>query len=158
LNRTSPSAPAATARGDQSQVDRIHLVGRAARVGRQVVEVEFERIRAGRLELTRISDPAARRAGVEAGDDRHIDGRLDPLERRHVSIRRTDDPVDRGEVVERLGELLGALIEGEVELELLAQDLLLEQRRQDDRSDAGPFETAGHPGIAVVRRRGGDDR
>ena len=46
-----------------------------------------------------------------------------------VAVGRADEPVDAGEVAERLGELLGALLERAAELELLGQDLLLEQRR-----------------------------
>ena len=34
----------------------------------------------------------------------------------------------------------------------------VEQRRQDDRADAGAFEPPGHERVRIVRRRRGDDR
>ena len=86
------------------------------------------------------------------------DGGLDPLERGQVAVGGAHERLDRREVVERLGEVLGALLERAVELDLLGQDLLLEQRRQDDRADAGALEPPGHGRLRVVRRGRGDDR
>ena len=65
---------------------------------------------------------------------------------------------DRGEVVEGLGEVLRAGLEGPVELDLLVEDLLLEQRRQHDRADAGVLELAGRRNVTGERRGRGDDR
>ena len=104
----------------------------------------------------RTQPPGAAR--VQAGDDRDRDGGLDPLEGGQVAVGGARERLDGREVVERLGEDLGALLERAVELDLLGEDLLLEQRRQDDRADAGAFEPPGHRRIRVVRRRRGDDR
>ena len=62
---------------------------------------------------------------------------------REVAVGRARERRQGREVVERLGEDLGALLERAGELDLLGQDLLLEQRRQDDRPDARPVEPAG---------------
>ena len=72
-----------------------------------------------------------------------------PFERGEVAVA---DPVELGdgrEVAERLGELLGALVEGAVELDLVVEDLLLEQRGQHDRADAGAPRAAANDGSPV---------
>ena len=66
--------------------------------------------------------------------------------------------VDRREVVEGLGEVLGTLLERAVESDLFGQDLLLEERWEHDRARARALEKAGGVRLAVVRRRGRDDR
>ena len=75
-----------------------------------------------------------------------------------VAVGRSDEPIDGREVIERLGEVFGALLQRPVELQLLGDDLFLEQRWEDDRPDARRLETRGHRGLAVLRRGRGDNR
>ena len=57
-----------------------------------------------------------------------------------VALTGVGEVGDRGEVVECLGEVLRAGLEGPAELDLLVEDLLLEQRRQHDGADTGVLE------------------
>jgi len=63
------------------------------------------------------------------------------------------DGLEGREVVERFGERIGALIEGTVELGVLSQDFLFEQRRQDDSPDAGLVELGGRVDVTRQWRR-----
>ena len=123
-----------------------------------MVDVQLERVRAGVLDSARMGNPAAGGARVQAGDDRDLHLGLDPFEAREIAILGADEGLDRRKVVERLGELLGALLERAIEPDLLGQDLLLEQRRQDDRPHAGTFQPRGGGRFAVVRGGRGNDR
>ena len=127
------------------------------RIGCDVVQVELQRVGAGVLHQARVPDPCAARVGVEAGDDRDRDallGLLDPLE---IALPDTLELGDVGEVVERLGELLRALVEGAGQLDLVVEDLLLEQRGQDDGPDARVLELLHERRVAGQRRGGRDD-
>ena len=62
------------------------------------------------------------------------------------------------EVVGRLGVLLGAGFQRRGELDLLVDDLLLEQRGQDDGADPGVGEADRCVGVAGERAGRGDDR
>ena len=131
-------------------------VADAPGIGGDVVQVEFECVRPGILEASSKADPAAQGAPVQAGDDGDRDRGLDPLERGHVAIRGTGERLDGGEVVEGLGEDPSALLERAREADLLGEDLLLEQRRQDDRADPCTFQPPGRSGgrcYAVPQRR-----
>ena len=68
----------------------------------------------------------------------HAGAGLDPLQGREVSVAGAVVGVEVREVVERLGELVGAGLQRPVDAQLLVDDLLLEQRRQDDRPGARP--------------------
>src|ERR1019366_1435935 len=103
-------------------------------------------------------DPAAGGARVQARDDGHRDLALDPLERGEVAVGGAHECIDGREVVEGLGELLGALLERAAELDLLAHDLLFEQRWEDDGSHPRTLKEPGGQRLPVVRSRGGDDR
>ena len=145
-------------RRDQGEIGGFDAGRAPAGIGRDMVEVELEGIRTRLLDPAGVADPAAGSRRVQAGDDRHGDGRLDPLERGDVAIGRADERFDRWKVGQRFRERLRALLERAAELDLLGQDLLFEQRWQDDRPDAGRLETAGHLGLAVLRCGRGDER
>ena len=83
---------------------------------------------------------------------------LDPFEPRNVAVGRAHERDDPREVVEGLGEVFGALLQRALEPELLRQDLLLEQRREDDRPGTRGLEAAGHGRLPILRRGRGDDR
>ncbi len=145
-------------RGDQRQVRRLDVGRRPGRVRGHVVEVELERVRAGVLHELCVADPATGAGGVEAGDDR--DGRLglDLSKPGQVAVPGSGERLDVREVVERLGEAVRAGLERPVDLDLLEDDLLLEERWQDDRRRPRLLEQAGGCGLAGQRRRRGDDR
>jgi hypothetical protein len=118
--------------GDDGELLVLHVGGRPARVGGDGVEVQLDGVGAGLGETSGVADPSAPARGVEACDHRNADCRLqlgDPCE---VTLGGIRDRVDRREVVERLREVLGARFEGAVQLDLLLEDLLLEQRRHHD--------------------------
>ena len=83
---------------------------------------------------------------------------LDLREPSQVAVSDTRHRLDRGEVLESFGELAGADFERAIELDLVVDDLLLEQRRQNDGADAGLLEETGDLGFACRRRGRGDDR
>jgi hypothetical protein len=122
-----------------------------------VVEVQLKRVGTGVLDEPRVPDPAAGTRRVEAGDDRDGSPGLDPCDGGDISVGGADEPIDRREVVERLGEVLGALLQRPVELELLGHDLFFEQRREDDRADARGLQSRGHRRLSVLGRGRGDN-
>ncbi len=71
--------------------------------------------------------------------------------RRQASRRRA------GEVVQCLGELFRSSLEGEVELDLFVDDLLLEQRGEDDSRRASGDESADHLEVSGQGPRGRHD-
>ena len=144
--------------GDEGEVVVFHLVGAAGRVGRHPVDVELDGVGAGVAEQAGVAGPPARRRGVEAGDHRHRDARLGALEVGQVAVDGAREVRDGGEVVERLGEVLGAGFQHRRELDLLVDDLLLEQRGQHDGADAGVGEAGCCVGVAGERPGRGDDR
>ena len=118
-----------------------------------MVDVQLQGIRSGRLDPAGVVDPATGRGGVEAANDRHRHRGLDPFERGEVPVGGAGHMPDRREVVERLGEVLGPLLERSIQVGLLGQDVLLEQGGQDDRADPGPLKAPGEGGVHVQRRR-----
>ena len=54
--------------------------------------------------------------------------------------------------------MLGALLERAIETDFFGQDLLLEERWEHDRARARALEKAGGVRLAIVWRRGRDDR
>ena len=139
-------------------VERLDVLGRQRRVGRDVQDVQLDRVGAGRLDLTGIALPALGRDAVQAGDHRDAEGRAHRLHPSQVAVR-------SGVVALQLGEVPGGLVvalapEGvqPVQLHLLVLDLLLEQRGQDHRAGAGLLELARRRDVAGERGRRGDQR
>ena len=77
---------------------------------------------------------------------------------REVSISRAKEPVDGRKVIERLGEMLGPLLQRVVEVDLFGQNLLFEQRWQNDRPGPRALDQAGSDRVPVERGRGRNDR
>ena len=144
--------------GDQVEIGRLDIGCRAPWIGGHPVEVQLEGVRASILNPVGIANPAAYRRRVEAGYDRDSGLLLDSFEPVEIALGRALEPVDRREIVQRFREMFGALLEGPIELELLGDDLLLEQRRQDDRANPGSLEPCGYCRFTVVGRRRGDNR
>ena len=171
LNRTRPSAPAATSRLamlgselkngpiltasgiDDRLPDGLHqlevlvldVAPRSVGVGGHEVDVQLQGIGAGLLDHAWRSGPSRRGGAVEAGDDRDRSApawRLATMPQVGVRARCCSRP-SRGSTTERLGEALvaGVLVEA-VDLHLVVLDLLLEQRGQDDGRGAGILQPA----------------
>ena len=86
------------------------------------------------------------------------DAGLGPLEVGQVAVDGAREVRDGGEVVERLGEVLGACFQHRRQLDLLVDDLLLEQRGQHEGAGAGVGEAGRRVGVAGERPGRGDDR
>ncbi len=118
-------------------VEVLDGTARRRRVARHDVHVELDGGGPGVDEGAREADPPARGAAVEAGDDRDVHGGRALLDEPQVAGGtaglggRGGREVRRGLTV----GVLGPLGHGEV-VQVLAGDLLLEQRGQDDRPDA----------------------
>jgi hypothetical protein len=111
-------------------------------IARQVVDVELDRRGARALQVARVVRPAARRDAVQARDHGNLHRRDRALEQAEIPTRPRIVAGLRREVRERLGEALAAEV-GEVRVgRRLSADLLLEQRIEDDRSDARRCEAA----------------
>ena len=80
------------------------------------------------------------------------------LEGAQVAVALADERVDLGEVVERLSEALGPLLERRGKLDLLVLDLLLEEGGHDDGACACLLELGDRLGIAGQRVGRDDDR
>ena len=102
------------------------------------IVVQLDAVHPGVGQLARVLDPRARRHGVEAGDQRHghrLARALDPeqvllgLAVRHAR-----------EVAQGLAEGLGPLRQGIVQLLDLVEDLLLEERPDDQRAASGTLD------------------
>ena len=89
-----------------------------------------------------VAGPAAGRDAVEAGDHGDVDGGRGALEQAQVAARAGVLVGGRREVGQRLGEALGAGVGQPRVARRLAAQLLLEQRVQHDRADAGVREPA----------------
>ena len=184
LKSTSPSAPASSSRraispvelkcgpsftatgtvdrvldaGEDIDVALLDVPARDARAAGQVGDVQLDRGGAGILHRPRVVGPAAGRDAVEAADDGDRHGRRRSLEQAQVPARAGLLLGDVGEVGQRLGEALGAGVGEARVLRRLAAQLLLEQRVEHHRADAG----VGEPPDAVdglrQRRRRRDQR
>ena len=77
------------------------------------------------------------RDAVEAGDHRDLDRRRGALEQIQIAAEAGVLHGDGREVVERLGKALAGLVDEAGGAGGLLAQLLLEQREQDDRADAG---------------------
>ena len=92
-----------------------------------MVQVELDRVGARVADEARVAGPTAGGVGVETPDDRDRRPCLDAFEVGEIPLAGVREVVDGGEVVECLGEVLGACFECAVELDFLVQDLFLEQ-------------------------------
>ena len=179
MNSTSASAPASSSRSAISPVELKYGLSLTAtgtltasltrvrtstcrcstsrpemsRVAGEVVDVQLDRGSAGILHRPGIVGPAAGRDAVEAADHRDVDGCGGALEQAQVAPRPGLFLSGGREVGERLREALGACVDELRVLGRLAAQLLLEERVEDDRADAG----VGEPPNAVhgLRERGG---
>ena len=133
-------------------VPLLDVAARDARVAGEVVDVQLDRGGAGVLHRPGVVGPAAGRDAVEAADHRDVDGGGGALEQAQVAARAGLVLGGGREVGERLGEALGAGVDQPRVLGRLAAQLLLEERVEDDRADAG----VGEPPHAVhgLRERG----
>ena len=107
------------------------------RVAGEVVDVQLDRGGAGILHRARVVGPAAGRDAVEAGDHRDVDGGRGALEQAQVAARAGLLLGHGREVGQRLGEALGAGVDQPRVQRRLAAQLLLEQRVEHHRADAG---------------------
>ena len=166
LNRTSPSTSDGlqgegemTERGEpRAELDRqrhrhlgTHLldelevlllhVGRAAtRVDDDVVDVQLDGLRSCALEMAGVLHPPSRRRSVETGDHRDRELIACLLDQGEVPSGADVVVVELGQVAQRFGERIGTEVERRVDGERLSLDLLLEERRQNDRPCAGLFD------------------
>ncbi len=122
------------------------------RVAGEVVDVQLDRSGSRILHRTRVVRPALGGDAVEAGDHGNVDRGCRALDQAQV---RTGAGVlldaDR-EVVHRLGEAVGGSLQESCGPRGLLSQLLLEQRMQDDRADAG-VRQAPHAVNGVGERR-----
>jgi hypothetical protein len=123
-----------------------------------VVEVELDRVGAGVTEQAGVAHPASGGEGVDAGDHGHRNAGLDRFQVGQVAVRGAGVRRQRREVVERLGEVLGAGLEDRGQLDLLVDDLLFEQGGHDDGARAGVSEARGRVRVAGHWTGGGNDR
>ena len=140
--------------GDDLELAGLDVGRRALGVGRQPVEVELEGVGAGLFDELGVADPAAARRGVQAGDDRHGQALLGRAHIGEIVLGGVRIAADVGEVVERFGEALGALLEGRDQVGVFLVDLLFEERRQHDGRRAGGFEAARRGELARQRAGG----
>ena len=126
---------------------------RRRRVARHDVHVELDGGGPGVGEGACEAHPPARGAAVEAGDDRDVHGGRALLDEPQVAGRTTGFGGRGGREV-RGGLAVGVLgrIGHREVVELLAGDLLLEQRGQHDRADARVGERS--DAVDALRRRG----
>ena len=126
-------------------VPLLDVAARDVRVAGEVVDVQLDRGGAGILHRPGIVDPAAGRDAVEAADHRDVDRGGGALEQAQVAPRAGLVLGGGREVGERLREALGAGVDQPRVLGRLPAQLLLEERVEDDRADAG----VGEPPHAV---------
>ncbi len=120
----------------------LHIAPRDVRIAGEVVDVQLDRRGAGLLHGAGVIDPAAGRGAVEAADHGDVDGSDRALDEAEIAAG-ADLLLGSGrEVRERLGEALGAGVDEPRVAGLLASHLLLEERVEDHRADAGVREAA----------------
>ena len=128
------------------------------RVAGEVVDVQLDRGGAGVLHRPRVVGPAAGRDAVEAGDHRDVDGGRGALEQAQVAARAGLLLGGGREVGQRLGEALGAGVGQPRVPRRLAAQLLLEQRVEHHRADAGVGQAPHAVHGLRQRRRRRDER
>ena len=180
LNSTSPSAPASSNRSAISPVElkcglELHrhrhghrvldprqdvdvalldIPAGDVRVAGKVVDVQLDRGGAGILHRPGVAGPPAGGDAVEAADHRNVDGGRGALEQAQVAARAGLLFGRVREVRQRLCEGLGAGV-GELRIQRrLTAQLLLEERGEDHRADAGVGEAP--YAIDGLRQRGRD--
>jgi hypothetical protein len=109
-------------------------------VGGDGVEVELQGVGASVAHPLGMPDPAARGDAVEAGDHRHRQGPLGLGEVVQVGPGPAIVVLEVGEVRKGFAGVIGGRLQQPVQLQLVVGELLLEQRRQDHRSDPGRLE------------------
>ena len=100
--------------------------------------------------------PAAAGGAVQARDHRQVERGLGVGDESEVAVELVLAP-GLGEVGERLGEGLGSLREESLPVEGRVGDVLLEERRQDDRRGARVLESLERVDTAGQRARRGDE-
>lgn len=105
-------------------------------VGGNEIQIEFERIRAGLLDLVRVLDPAAARNAVEAGDHGKIDRRFGSTQMLEIQIRGQLVVVEIREVAQSLGGAVAAVRQAVIRRQAFVSDLLLKERVEHDRRRA----------------------
>ena len=136
--------------GDGALLD---IAPRLERVGRELVDVDLEGVGAGLLDQARVLDPALGGRAVQGRDHGDLDCRLDPLDLLQVVVRAEREDLRLGQVRRGFGMGLARPGVRAVGGELVADDLLLEERAQDDGGGARVLEAA--HGIQVVGQRRG---
>jgi hypothetical protein len=134
------------------EVALLHLGRAHLGIGLHRVEVDLQRVGAGRGDLLGVAGPAARRAAVQAGDDRDVERLLGALHQREVLVR--PDALGR-EVGARLRAGVGVARRRLLELGVAGLELFLEEGAQHHRPGAVSLR-----GLQVLdpvgERRGGD--
>jgi len=130
-----------------------HVFAGFAGIGREIVDVELEGVRAGLRDQARVLDPRLGRRPVERCDDGDRDRGLDPLDLLQVFGGPEREEGGFGQIRQRLGVRLARGLVRVVRGELVPHDLLLEERPQDDRGGAGVLEAANGVEVVGERRR-----
>ena len=78
----------------------LHSGGGEVQVRRDVVDVQFDGVRAGLLHLLGVIGPATGRGAVEAGDDGNLDGGLGLADVLQIHLRANGVIVGLGEIGE----------------------------------------------------------
>ena len=137
---------------ERVDVAPLDLLGADLRIGRDVVDVQLERVCAGLLDAPGVIDPGPVRHAIQAGDDGNMGGFLGLVNELQVVIGAGVIRPHLREVGRRFIEALGPVAHEVIERVAFLLDLFLEQGGQDDGRRAGILEPLDPIQIARQRR------
>lgn len=128
--------------GDDLQVARLHLLGRRVRIGQQQIEVQFQSVRSGLLNATRVVKPRSHRHRVEASNQGNHNGLLGLLDVSQAAFRALVVFCQFPKVGQAANKGWRHRLRQPAQLWLLMLDLFFEQGRHYGSSRTGLLEAA----------------
>ncbi len=119
--------------GEDVEVSILHIIAGFFRIGRQMIEIQLQRISTGCLDLTGVFRPATGCGSIQTADDGDVDGLLQVLDVREISVRPRLVTGMIGEVAHHIAPVWTSIVLG---CQLTVVDLLLEQREHDHGGEA----------------------
>ena len=143
---------------DQVNVHLFHLAAAHFGVGGNEIDIQFQGIGAGFLDLLCVPHPAARGSAVQAADDGDLHGLLGATQVLEIAVGAQVVPRHVGDVRQRFRKAFRSLPQEVIQRVAFHLDLLLEQGGKHDGGGSGVFHAPDIANIFRKRRSGNNER